>query len=316
MKLHHYRAPFGNVGDDLNPWLWQKLIPEVFDDDSSVVFVGIGTLLNDRLPKSQRTVVFGTGAGYGTRPPVPDSTWRVYCVRGPLTAAALKLPGELAITDPAALVGTLDLPQTSGNRTPAFMPHHVSVPASDWRTICEDLSLRFIDPGWSVDRVLGELGRSSLLITEAMHGAILADALRIPWIPTVCAEHILALKWIDWCQSMELNYSPFPLPTLWNVESNLGMLTQFGRLMRRAANRAGLGGVTDSPSPRIHPALIDAVHVSLGRILRDADPVMSKAIVFDRACTRLQESLDQLKRDAKAGVFRAGFSGDRSDGER
>ncbi|MFO1514855.1 MAG: polysaccharide pyruvyl transferase family protein [Verrucomicrobiota bacterium] len=268
MRLHHYKAANGNVGDDLNPWLWERLIPGLFGGDDGTLFVGIGTLLNDRLPHARRTVVFGTGVGYGTCPAVPDASWTVYCVRGPITAAALGLSAELAITDPAALVATLGVRTHADGRAPAFMPHHLSAPLVDWSTLCSDASLRFIDPRWSVDEVLGSLKRTSLLITEAMHGAILADALRVPWIPTVCAEQILALKWVDWCRSMGLHYQPLPLPLLWNVESNLSVLKQGGRVAQRAAARAGLSGFVGSPTAELHPALRDAVRETFHRIVR------------------------------------------------
>lgn len=149
-------------------------------------------------------------------------------MRGPLTAAALNLPDELSITDPTALGATLGIPPHRGDRTYAFMPHHVSVPAADWKATCDDVSLLFIDPGWSFDRVLGELGRNRLLITEAMHGAI--------------------------------------------------------------------------------PALVDAVRITLGRILKNADPWISKDAVFDRACTRLQEALHRMTRDARSRTFQTGFN--------
>ncbi|HEY2153259.1 MAG TPA: hypothetical protein VGH34_20790 [Vicinamibacterales bacterium] len=75
-------------------------MPDALDD-----VVGIGTLLNSRLPRARRTVVFGAGYGYGERPPI-DSTWHIYCVRGPFTAQVLKLPTRLGVTDPGVLVGT------------------------------------------------------------------------------------------------------------------------------------------------------------------------------------------------------------------
>ena len=36
MKLYYYKAPLGNFGDDLNPWLWPRLLPDIFDDDGRV----------------------------------------------------------------------------------------------------------------------------------------------------------------------------------------------------------------------------------------------------------------------------------------
>ena len=63
MKLHYFKAPNGNFGDDLNPWIWNRLAPDLLDGDPATLFVGIGTLLNDQLPSARHTVVFGTGAG-------------------------------------------------------------------------------------------------------------------------------------------------------------------------------------------------------------------------------------------------------------
>jgi succinoglycan biosynthesis protein ExoV len=66
MKLFYFRGENGvtNFGDELNMYLWPRVFPDAFDEDKSVQFVGIGTLLNDRLPAAPRTVVFGAGVGY------------------------------------------------------------------------------------------------------------------------------------------------------------------------------------------------------------------------------------------------------------
>jgi succinoglycan biosynthesis protein ExoV len=70
MKLYYFDGKarefeIGNFGDDLNPWLWNKVLPVVFDDDERSLFVGIGTLLNHRLPQKSQKLIFGSGFGYG-----------------------------------------------------------------------------------------------------------------------------------------------------------------------------------------------------------------------------------------------------------
>ena len=45
MKLVYYQDPKGNFGDDLNPWLWERLLPGRLDDDPSELLVGMGTIL-------------------------------------------------------------------------------------------------------------------------------------------------------------------------------------------------------------------------------------------------------------------------------
>ena len=107
MKLYYYKNPDGvkNFGDDLNPWLWARFLPGLVDTTSGdTLFVGIGTLLNDRLPVSNKTIVFSTGVGYGTSLPKVNDSWAIYCVRGPLSAQKLKLPKEVAVTDGAVLI--------------------------------------------------------------------------------------------------------------------------------------------------------------------------------------------------------------------
>ena len=36
MKLFYYKDPTGNFGDDLNPWIWYSLAPELFNDKNPI----------------------------------------------------------------------------------------------------------------------------------------------------------------------------------------------------------------------------------------------------------------------------------------
>jgi hypothetical protein len=48
MRLDYYRHPAGNFRDDLNPWLWPRILPvpmeRCFDDDT--LSLGAGSLRN------------------------------------------------------------------------------------------------------------------------------------------------------------------------------------------------------------------------------------------------------------------------------
>jgi succinoglycan biosynthesis protein ExoV len=59
-----------------------------------------------------------------------------------------------------------------------------------------------------VDRVLVEIQQTEILLAEAMHGAIVADALRVPWIPVRMYSQFMEFKWRDWTQSIQV---PFKL---------------------------------------------------------------------------------------------------------
>ncbi|OLT59324.1 polysaccharide pyruvyl transferase family protein [Moorena bouillonii] len=229
MKLFYYqyspkRFPGGlnNFGDDLNPWLWQQLIPNLLDDDESTAFVGIGTLLNNllpkRLPNASRIIIFSTGVGYEKLPKLQDS-WTIYCVRGPLSAKALGISPQLAVTDGAVLVRRLFHPTSQKIHQFAVMPHAKSARygGQAWHQICEQIGFKYIDPRLPVEQVLSAISQTNILLTEAMHGAIVADALRIPWIPICTNPNILAFKWQDWCLSVGLKYQPQYIIPLWDL---------------------------------------------------------------------------------------------------
>jgi succinoglycan biosynthesis protein ExoV len=108
MELFHFRAPGGNFGDDLNTWFWDDLLPswrEILPDHR---LVGVGTLVNDLMPRGVPKVILGAGVGYGAG--LPDARLmaesRVMALRGPRSAAALGLPAAVGIVDPAAMIPT------------------------------------------------------------------------------------------------------------------------------------------------------------------------------------------------------------------
>ncbi len=57
MKLYYFIDPSGNFGDDLNPWIWDRLLPDFFDQNADTLFIGIGTLLNHRIPYAAKKIV-------------------------------------------------------------------------------------------------------------------------------------------------------------------------------------------------------------------------------------------------------------------
>jgi len=212
LKLYYYRGR--NFGDALNPWLWPKFIPDLLDEnDEQTTFVGIGTILDQKIPERARTFVFGSGFGGRKRPSITES-WQFFCVRGPLTARALGLDPSVAVTDPAALLYALDLPRERKAHEASFMPHYRSEMRYPWRLIAQRAGMHYISPSAPVDTVLRELGRTKCLITEAMHGAIVADVLRVPWIAVSAYSHINEFKWNDWCASLGLTYEAHRLRPL------------------------------------------------------------------------------------------------------
>jgi succinoglycan biosynthesis protein ExoV len=282
MKLLHFRGPNGerNFGDELGPWLWDRLLPGAFDDDGDRLFIGIGTLLNNRLPVASRIVIFGSGVGYGEAPPTPDSSWSIYCLRGPLSAAVLGVATTLAITDPGALVRRF-VPAAEVSQATwrfSYMPHW-RYACDDWERVCERLGFGYIDPRRDVDEVIEKIRRTQVLIAEAMHGAIVADALRVPWIPVQSTPAILDFKWRDWCASLDLKYRP------WRIVAALPVSTH-----PTAARRAK------------HKARLAVAAARLLAVSRLARPALSDEAVLDNRLESLERALQRLRRDLATRV--------------
>ena len=207
MKLTYYKGKVPNFGDDLNAIMWDKLVkPGFFNDKSDELFLGIGSILWDDYPSKSKKIVVGSGyGGYKKIPDVTDGTWEFPFVRGPRTAKMLNLDPNVAITDAAILTHYIGLPKQDKKFTISFMPHWESIERGTWQAVCTKANIHYIDPRGDVVQILKEIQQSELLLTEAMHGAILADTLRTPWQALEPINSLHRNKWFDWSESMKLN---------------------------------------------------------------------------------------------------------------
>ncbi len=62
-----------------------------------------------------------------------------------------------------------------------------------------------------------------------MHGAIVADALRVPWLSVSSGPQINRFKWRDWCDSLALDYTPAAMLPIYSLAS--------GATVKRFTNR-------------------------------------------------------------------------------
>ena len=155
--------------------------------------------------------------GYEKKLTTIPEHWDIYCVRGFLTAQKLGLPKSMVVTDGGVLIRRVFEAPAAKKQSFAFMPHihHARYAGQTWQKICQEIGFSYIDPSWPVEKVLEAIAQTETLITEAMHGAIAADALRIPWIPVITSARILEFKWHDWCSSIGLSFQPHYLnPTI------------------------------------------------------------------------------------------------------
>lgn len=298
MKLYYCKYPDGrqNFGDYLNLWLWDKLIPNILDEDETTAFVGLGTLINDALPRrtsrAKKRIIFSTGAGYEAAMPVIDESYFIYCVRGPISAKLIDVSPDLAIADGAILVRRFIAPTSHKIYKFSYMPHY-NFAGKSWKAACEKLGFGYIDPSDPVETVLEQINQTEILLAEAMHGAIVADALRVPWIPITTHPTILATKWQDWCLSMNLNYQPIPIT----------------RLQQPKGEGGGWGEVSDrfdplKPLRRVRDLTLQKKSAAeLLQVSKTTSPLLSKDSHIESLTVALEEKIDRFKYDFQTGLF-------------
>lgn len=265
MKPYYWESEHGNFGDDLNLWLWDFLLPGFREVHPDVLLVGVGTVLNKALlPEEGRKLVLGSGFGYGALPEMSDRTlWDIRCVRGPLTAEKVGVPGDLGIVDPAVLVA--DMPEFANlpkRHKRSFVPHWESAVAGLWPVICAMAGLNYIDPRGEAKDVIREIAQSELIVAESMHGAILADAFRVPWVAVATSNSINSFKWRDWATTVDVEHRPRRIPIstraeaiikgarFWGVDYDKkadavavmepARIEEGGAVVTKAANRPGI----------------------------------------------------------------------------
>lgn len=277
----YYWGEYPNFGDQLNPWLWPRLLPELFRiEDDGTDFLGIGTLLDHGFlagARQARRIIFGTGAGYSDRPDMGPA-WKIYCVRGPLTAQLLGIDPGLAITDPAVLLRRYLRPGGRPKCWKASLVLHWQSVNLNWRLAAEAAGIHFIDPRDPVDQVLKQIDESELVLAEAMHGAICADALRVPWVPILSRPDILAFKWHDWCETLGFAYRAEAVP----------YLGHFGGDGHEDVLRARVGDAAER----------------LRLLVAGAAPLLSTEARSLESEERLLEKCEELRRDYASGSFR------------
>nr|CAD6405929.1 succinoglycan biosynthesis protein exov [Rhizobium sp. Q54] len=243
MKPYYWESHHGNFGDDLNLWLWDFLLPGFREVHDETLLVGVGTVLNPTLlPVGIRKLVVGSGYGYGAAPDIRDAReWDVRCVRGPKTAERLGLPAEKAIVDPAVMIAEMpefqNLPKLHRK---TFIPHWESAEFGMWQAVCEPAGLSYLDPRGEAKSVIKAIAQSELIVAESMHGAILADAFRVPWIAVSTSRSINDFKWTDWATSVGVSYRPHFVPVSTRAEA-VAKSSRFWGVQFRKEDRTGEG---------------------------------------------------------------------------
>ena len=287
MQLYHWRGAARNFGDELNTLLWPRLLPGFFDDDPAERFLGIGSVLDARHDAGAVKLVAGTGYGGYRAPPTLDTNWIIHWVRGPLTARQLGLPEACGLGDPAMLLPG----PCAGGLSIGFMPHFESLERGAWVEAAHAAGITLIDPRGDPSAILASIGACRLLVSEAMHGVIVADAMRVPWIALRPLVSIHRAKWQDWAGALGLRLR-FQLLAASSLAERL-------HASPLAAPRR-CRHLLDLAHPTLHAAarrrFIEQAARSLTAAAASA-PQLSTATALDRCRTRMLDRLDALRRD-------------------
>ncbi len=281
MNFYAYKAPNGNFGDDLNEWLWPKVFGSVKREaDPEVTLIGIGSILDERLENIPgMKIVFGAGVRSQKAIKLSAENYKICFVRGPISAATLG--GVKYITDPAILVADYAKRDTPVDGRVGLMPHYHSLRLARWDKLCEALGMLYLDPREACGTTLRALASCSRVICEAMHGAIVADSLGIPWARLAISSWqregmgVSALKWLDWGLSCGVDVEPVELDAMPKFGSS--RIDRINRWMYQKMSEGRLYQGLKNSTPKLkfrcsdrakHLELIERCHAEISALTR------------------------------------------------
>lgn len=266
--------------DRLNEWLLLQYLRKYATlDETSVLFGGV--TFNKYLvpgyitPFSRQILLLGTGVDENFPLTTPPHNWAVYAVRGPLTAQKLSLPPQKSVTDSAILLKGVLPPLSQKRHYPRT--YLADIQGSRHRhaleKICAEFNIHLISLQNSMEKILEVLQQSQCVITDSLHGAIVADTLRIPWIPLLPPQ-VGDFPWRDWCASMDIPFAaiqPHDDPNTLETKS---------------------------------PPAYDASWVRrMKKLLLQTTPVLSSDTQFNTQYNAMKSSLERLIQDLKVGRY-------------
>jgi len=291
MKLSYFdEVP--NFGDALNPLLAPKLFGDVFSQSCSDRLLFIGTTIGRKAPAGCREIIVGAGAGYQKGSYSLDRR-KVFCVRGPATCDILGIDRDHAAIDPAILVNRF----FPAERSPAiFMPHHQSHAMAErvLRDACAGAGLQYVSPLDPAEKIVKKIGGADRVVTEALHGAVVAESFGVPWIPVVFGSKILIGKWDDFCASIGVEYQPAEINTNIAFDGS----PRISDRIKYAAYRVGLGKPKYKylPIRRVSKSALSALEDDLRRLAtRDSSIAHSNKQVKSVSLDRLDRAVESFK---------------------
>lgn len=221
MKILYFKGKTPNFGDELNWYIFHSLFEKFsFENQMKNSFLlGVGSILhksyfekiNENSTKIQNTgIVFGAGVRE-EHLSIPNKELKIYFVRGPISARITKAK---YISDAAYLLKFInDIPcqkKFKKKHRITIIPYYRHINSINWNRIKSETAVNIVMPNESPDYVISEIKKSSIVIGGAMHGCIVADIFRVPWIRMRFKiheqnNHVQTIKWNDWSSSVNIN---------------------------------------------------------------------------------------------------------------
>ncbi len=214
MELLYFKSKMPNFGDDLNPVVWPVLRPDLFESSDGRGFVGIGSIIGFNFDEAFKLTVFSSGTGYEAINKWSHREVNYVCVRGPLSARFLGLDAGIALTDGAIVIPHVEgFPKKAlGGGNPLIIPHWESLLEPGWEDVARLTGFDLLDPRCDPYVAAQTIASASIVLTESLHGAIVADLYGIPWSAFITSKNISVPKWLDWLMSLNRSFTATNIP--------------------------------------------------------------------------------------------------------
>ncbi len=195
-----------NFGDDINPEFFQMLTGKsvrLATDQSKAHFLGMGSILEK---SNSNTTILGSGL----IAPLDETKVafnKAVAVRGTLTKRSMGLGDEVLLGDPMVLLDQIfEVPKHKSSAV-GFIPHVTEISRAKSLNI---KNLKIIDPSMAPMRVIRSIADCDRIISQSLHGLIVADALNIPnlWIAPSITMKGGEFKFNDYFSTLDSSKKP------------------------------------------------------------------------------------------------------------
>jgi succinoglycan biosynthesis protein ExoV len=173
------------------------------------------------------------------------------------------------------------------------MPHFESLGRGAWHAAAVAAGVRLIDPSGDPAAIIAAIAGCGVLLSEALHGAIVSDALRVPWIALRPLVPVHRAKWHDWAASLKLRIAFHRL-----AASSLPECLHASPIAACRTGRTLLDRSAGSLCRVARGRFVDRAARALARAGLAA-PQLSDAADLDRCQSRMLDRIDALRRDPK-----------------